>query len=244
MNPISWEPLSPIQASACAARPQVEREKADDARARARARCTSTSSGLVLQRRHAGEERRRDHREAARQAVHVVEQVEGVRHPDQPEEAEGHREPGAVDDLRPRVPVDEDDRGARRPARASFDDRRKRPEVVDRGRRGRAGVAPAKMPTSCVVAVSGPSRTASQMPDGERRRRCRCRRRAVWRARLPARLRRESASSLREYRERSRTQTTSAATGKRDEGRERCSRDARVVEWCKGCVCPHKPSLD
>ena len=64
------------------------------------------------------EERARDRGEGRREPVHVVEQVERVRHPDQPEDADHGRRDVVADDLDADA-GDEHERGRAAPARRS-----------------------------------------------------------------------------------------------------------------------------
>ena len=107
-----------------------------------------------------------DHGEARREPVHVVEQVEGVRHADEPERRRaGSRATGVCDDLHAGAGR-EDDRRARRAARRAS--RAGGSERMSSTRPARKrSVAPAKMPTSCAVAVSGPASDGEPEPDRE-----------------------------------------------------------------------------
>ena len=75
------------------------------------------------------EQRRCDRRERSGQAVHVVEQVEGVGHPDEPDETDRCCEHVVADDLDGDT-CGEHDRG-RAELDGELDDRRQRADVVD-----------------------------------------------------------------------------------------------------------------
>jgi hypothetical protein len=76
-----------------------------------------------------GEVRRGDRGKRRRKPVHVVEQVEGVRHPDEPQEAERDRDPVAVDELHGQAARERDAGSA--DLEPKLRPGRKCPEIVD-----------------------------------------------------------------------------------------------------------------
>ena len=84
---------------------------------------------LVLRDRVDREVRTRDDRERRREAVHVVEQVERVRDPDEPEEADRPREDVVADDLDVEPAREHDDGG--QDLRGELRERAQVPKVVD-----------------------------------------------------------------------------------------------------------------
>ncbi len=188
---------------------QVERQEAEDARAE-RDGDDEHEPRLVLEPGVDREERERDHGEARREPVHVVEQVEGVRHPDEPDDAERPREQRGVDELH--VGAGREDDRSRTELRGELRGGRQRAQVVDEPgeeEEGRAGVDAGEL-------LRGRERPGGDgQPDAgsECRRRCRCRRGAASRGR---------ASGLRRARARGCASTGSAgAPRRRERGRER-----------------------
>ncbi len=117
-----------------------------------------------------------DRRERRREPVHVVEEVERVRHPDEPDHAERHRDPVAPDDLDRQSAPQRDPRGAelRRELRPGG----KRVQVVDEPCEEEHRAADRARPT----ARSSARALRSRPRPGRRRagpRRCRARRRAA-----------------------------------------------------------------
>ena len=111
-----------------AAGTQVEGEKAE-AGAAERERDHERELTRVLVERGDREDGAGHGRERRGKAVHVVEQVEGVRDPDEPDEAERRREQVVADDL-DRQPGSQDD-GRRRELGRQLGDRLQRVDVVD-----------------------------------------------------------------------------------------------------------------
>ena len=97
------------------ARPQVERQEAEEGGGE-RQREDEDEPRRLVPRGGDREERRGDRGEARCETVHVVEEVEGVRHPDQPHDAERDRDPVPVHDLH-RGAGRQDDRRRRRAGR-------------------------------------------------------------------------------------------------------------------------------
>ena len=111
-----------------ASRSQVERE---EPRARESEREREHKDGLVLVLGQSvdREVAAGDDRERRRQAVHVVEEVERVRDPDEPEEADRPCEDVVADDLHVQAAREDDDRGG--DLRRELRDRAQMAEVVD-----------------------------------------------------------------------------------------------------------------
>ncbi len=111
-----------------ALRPQVERE---EAAAREAERDRQREHGLVLVRRQRVDREvgARDDRQRRRETVHVVEQVEGVRDADEPEEADRPREDVVPDDLDVEPAREHDDGGG--DLRGELRDRAQVAEIVD-----------------------------------------------------------------------------------------------------------------
>ena len=78
------------------------------------------------------EEPARDQAHARRQSVHVVEQVERVRHPDEPDDSQHPRERVVVDDLHRDAAREDECRGDH--LQPELGERVQRPEVVDEAR--------------------------------------------------------------------------------------------------------------
>ena len=95
-------------------RPEVEREKAGDGERK----CERDHEQKVVVVDPDGIDREEDRRhdgEAPGEAVHVVEEVEGVRHRHEPQEAEGRGGNAVVDDLHADPRCEHDARGAELP---------------------------------------------------------------------------------------------------------------------------------
>ena len=126
-KPITWLPESPMKTAARFRGPQVEGQEADT-RAAERERDDEAELARVAGDRVDREDGARDRGERRGQAVHVVEQVEGVRDPDEPHQAERGREQVVGDDL-DCEPGDEHEAGRRELGR-ELRDRLQRVEVV------------------------------------------------------------------------------------------------------------------
>ena len=97
-KPITWLPESPMNTAAGRPGRRLNGRKPTHAPPSASA-TTSAEVSLVGRDRVDGEHRARDGGERGREPVHVVEQVEGVRDPDQPEQAERDGEHVRADEL-------------------------------------------------------------------------------------------------------------------------------------------------
>ena len=203
------------------ARPPGRRLNGQEAGARERAREREREHGVVRVDGHGvdREEPERDRGERRREAVHVVEQVERVRHPDEPEERDRAGEDVVVDEL--------DGRPGREHDRAGGDLRGELRERAAGGRRSSTSPATKserdrrrRAPSSACV--------GSNAPDGDREPEARAepgedadaaehRRRALVPAVGATAARRARAASG----ERSERRETTTATGKATEGDER-----------------------
>ena len=97
-KPITWLPESPMKTAARSRRPQVEGEEADAGPAE-RERDGQARLARVPHDRIDREDGARHRGERRGQAVHVVEEVERVRDPDEPDEAQHRREHVVADHL-------------------------------------------------------------------------------------------------------------------------------------------------
>ena len=84
-KPSTWLPLSPMNTAAGPAEAEVVRQEAEAGEADAE-REEGDEAVRVDRVRVDGEERAGDRGEGRRQPVHVVEQIERVRHPDEPDD--------------------------------------------------------------------------------------------------------------------------------------------------------------
>ena len=174
-----------MKTSALPPRAQVERQEPGARAARRRARTRGCASSGWTVTASIAKNAERDPGERRREAVHVVEQVERVRHPDEPEDRERPRDDVRVDQLHVRAGREHDHRGG--DLQRELQLRRERTHVVDepgdeqqRDRRRRCR-------RSARVAGIAPAATAAQIPTVSRRR-SRRRRRAASGRRASARL--------------------------------------------------------
>ena len=126
-KPSTWAPLSPMKTAAGPAEAEVVGQEADAGEADAE-REQRDEVARMHRVRVDREERAGDRGERRREAVHVVEQVERVRHADQPGDADHRRDDGVADDLHAHA-RDEHERGGRA-LRAELRERRQMEEVV------------------------------------------------------------------------------------------------------------------
>ena len=169
-----------------AARPQVEREEAgagEPEREREREHCVVLVLGHGVDR----EVRARDDGKRRREPVHVVEEVEGVRDADEPDQADRPRENVVPDDLDVQAAREHDDRGG--DLRCELRDRGEVPEVVDEpgdedDRDACEDAAELARPLECAgrEREQDPRREAREDPDATEQRR---------RLRVPALVRRD-----------------------------------------------------
>ena len=117
-----------MKTSARPSRPQVERQEAD-ARERAGEREGEDEVARVHGDRVDREEAERDRGERRREAVHVVEQVERVRHADEPDDRDRVADPVVADELHLRAGREHDHGGA--DLRRELRERAEAVEVVD-----------------------------------------------------------------------------------------------------------------
>ena len=127
-NPSTCEPESPMKTSALPRRLRLNGRKPRQARAPARASASAawlgwTVTASIAKKPNAIAGERRG------EPVHVVEQVERVRHADEPEEREGPGDHLRVDQLH--VGAGREHQHGGSDLRAELDERRQGPEVVD-----------------------------------------------------------------------------------------------------------------
>ena len=119
--------------------------------------------GIAMQRRGVDrEEESGDRGECRREAVHVVEHVERVRQPDEPERREREREPVVRDD-RDLEAAGEND-GRRRELRTELRDRRQAEHVVDKACDEEHGATRQDPEHLFVRPVTAPTATAARIP--------------------------------------------------------------------------------
>ena len=171
-NPISWLPESPMNTRAGPLEPEVVGDEADEGEREAR----GDDEDVAVRRDEGGrqrEARRGDDAQAAGQPVHVVEQVEGVREPDEPQHPDRPAERRAGDELDRDGALEDDERG--RELGAELGGGVEVDDVVEQAEREHDGAADHERPTSRRESRRGRSRSRR----GRRarsRRRCRCRR--------------------------------------------------------------------
>ena len=132
VNPITWLPESPMKTAAGLPGTEVEREEAGHGE-RERERDHQQEVVVVDPDGIDREEQRGDHGKAPGEAVHVVEEVEGVRDRHEPQEAERRGGDVVLDDLDADARCEHDARRGELPD--ELDGRGQRAEVVDQAER-------------------------------------------------------------------------------------------------------------
>ncbi len=128
VKPSTCEPESPMKTSALLPRPEVEGQEAGTGE-RPCERDREDGVARVDGDRVDREERERDRRKGRGEPVHVVEQVERVRHADEPEQCEAPGDDLRVDQLHVGPGRQHDDRRCKLDCELA--DRRQRAQVVD-----------------------------------------------------------------------------------------------------------------
>ena len=127
-NPISWLPESPMKTAAPRCGRRLNGRKPPHARPSEIASASTVSFSCAVSASIA-KYAARDDRQRRGEAVHVVEQVEGVRDADEPEETDGPREDVVPDDLDVQPAREHDDSGG--DLRGELRDRAQVAEIVD-----------------------------------------------------------------------------------------------------------------
>ncbi len=160
VNPISLAARVAHERECVAVPAEVERQEADTRAAEAQrqhehevARALRGGVDCEVEARDGGERRS--------QAVHVVEQVEGVRDPDEPEQRDGDRDPVRADEL-DRQPARDRERGGG-DLRTELGERGQAADVVA-SPAVKSTTTPSRMPPSCRVGSIAPTATARPTP--------------------------------------------------------------------------------